>query len=506
VAGDDSAVVHFQATAGEPVAEIWDDDFSGNWRSRWPLKWSEPDDRYAVKEYFERDGETWVRVIYPEGGVSKGFKFSTDFGSYESMYLEYKVRFADDFDWVLGGKLPGLAGGEVTAGQTPTGEDGWLVRFMWLQDGQGIIYAYHPDMPGKWGENIHFDGAQFQKGVVQTLGLEVVMNTPGQNDGIIRAWLDGVLVVEETGMRFRDIPELAIDGMAFSTFFGGNTADWAPSKDEVAEFGDIKIYEAPPWEGGQIVSADPITLDLLEDDTDQDGDVLSLSELGQPASGTVTDNGDGTVSYQPDESFNLYDSFVYAVSDGAGGEATALARIWDDSLNPVSGTSADETLNGTSGGDYIAGGDGDDALDGQSGHDVLFGGAGSDSLDGGPGNDVLIGGAGSDTIDAGEGVNLVIFESVLDGGDTLNNFDAFGSDHDILALDVLFDRLNVATADRAGRIEVEKNGDVHTVRVDTTGDGAFDFTVATVHVVEGSYLNMDQNDPLMNDITYGTLG
>jgi hypothetical protein len=90
-----------------------------------------------------------------------------------------------------------------------------------------------------------------------------------------------------------------------------------------------------------------VTLDLLDDDTDQDGDALSLSGLDQPASGTAVDNGDGTVTYQPDGSFFLYGSFIYAVTDGAGGEATALAQIWNDSLNPVPGSGADETLNGT---------------------------------------------------------------------------------------------------------------------------------------------------------------
>ena len=95
----------------------------------------------------------------------------------------------------------------------------------------------------------------------------------------------------------------------------------------------------------------------------------------------------------------------------------AQVRIWDDSLNPVSGTNAGETLNGTSGGDYISGGDGNDSLFGKGGNDVLFGGAGDDILDGGEGNDVLIGGAGADTIDVGLGRDLVLYESVLHGGD-----------------------------------------------------------------------------------------
>jgi hypothetical protein len=247
VAGDDMAAVHLESDGAEPVL-LWEDDFSGDWRSRWPVKWSEPDDRYATKEYFERDGETWIRVIYPEGETGKGFKMVTNHDLEDRVYFEYKVRFADDFDWVIGGKLPGLSGmvpgGDGGAsGQKPTGDDFWSVRFMWAADGKGFAYAYHPDQPNRYGENIHFPShIRFQKGVVQTLGLEVVMNTPGQHDGILRGWLDGVLVVERTDIRWRDVPELQIDAINFGSIFGGNTADWAPSKDETIEFGDFKLY------------------------------------------------------------------------------------------------------------------------------------------------------------------------------------------------------------------------------------------------------------------------
>ncbi|MCI0562502.1 MAG: hypothetical protein MN733_28790 [Nitrososphaera sp.] len=238
------------------VPKLWEDDFSGSWTKRWPLWWiGAGEERTSTFEY---DGETWLRVTYPEGEVGKGFKFMTDHGLRDRMYLQYKVRFAEDFDWMKGGKLPGFLGGSVKAGVKPTGEDGWLVRFMWGSDGVGFAYVYHPDMPGRWGEGFSLGNFWFQKGVVQTLGLEVVLNTPGQHDGVIRAWLDGVLVVEETSMRFRDIPELQINGVTFATFFGGNDDSWAPTKDEHIDFGDFKLYEAPPWESGNLISADPL--------------------------------------------------------------------------------------------------------------------------------------------------------------------------------------------------------------------------------------------------------
>ncbi len=501
VARDDAVSVHLE-TSGEGSAEkLWEDDFSGDWVNRWPLRHISEAEAEKLT-YFSRDGETWIRVTYPAGEVRTGQHFRSETAPRDSLYFQYQLRFDDDFDWVKGGKLPGIVGGKLVTKSRPNGTDGWTIFIMWRGDGMGSAYVYHPDqVRDNLADHFRLDNFWFQKGVVQTLGIHAVMNTPGEYDGIIRAWLDGQLVVEETDIRFRTIPELQADSLFAHTIFGGSTEDWAPTKDEHIEFGDFKLYEAPPWEGGQLVSADPVTVDVVDDDSDQDGDTLNVTGLDQPNGGTVTDNGDGTVTYQPDDSFHLYDSFSYRVSDGAGGESTAQVRIWDDRLNPVSGTKGGDTLNGTSGGDYISGGDGNDSLFGKGGNDVLFGGAGADSLDGGEGDDVLLGGAGADVIDVSLGTNLVIYESVLDAGDTIKGFDA-AQGHDIISLDPLLDSLGVATADRASRIGVEKNGNVHTLRVDTTGDGSFDLMVATVNVINGEILNVRQED---SDVSYGSM-
>jgi len=501
VVADRDAPIHFEVTEGEPAGKIWEDDFSGSWENRWPLDHVGDDSRTSK---ITVGGETWMRVNYPEGQTGKGFGFFTDQTPRERVYMEYKLRFADDFDWVKGGKLPGLYGGDRnTGGSKPDGTDGWTVRFMWRADGKGSAYVYYPDQSRDWGDHFRLDNFWFEKGIIQTIGLEVVMNTPGQRDGIIRAWLDGELVVDVDNIRFRDISSLQIDGFYFKTFFGGSGADWAPTKDEHIDFGDFKLYEAMPSGGvsGGGVTADPITIDLVPDGSDPDNGGLSISSLGEPCSGSVVDNGDGTVTYRPDSSFSLYDSFSYTVSDGAGGESTAWVRIWADTLNPISGTDSNETLNGTSNGDYIAGGDGDDRLLGNGANDVLFGGAGDDYLDGGAGDDVLIGGAGADTLEVDQGTDLIIYESVLDAGDTINGFNA-AAGHDVVSLDPLLDGLGVATADRSSRINVESNGNSHTLQIDTTGDGSFDLTLATVNFINGTVLDVRQDD---GDVVYGTL-
>ncbi|MDH4383464.1 MAG: tandem-95 repeat protein [Gammaproteobacteria bacterium] len=61
------------------------------------------------------------------------------------------------------------------------------------------------------------------------------------------------------------------------------------------------------------------------------------------------------------------------------------------------GTSGNDTLIGTTGGDVLDAREGDDSLLGGFGNDVLYGGTGNDLLDGGAGSDVMYGGDGDDT-------------------------------------------------------------------------------------------------------------
>jgi len=66
---------------------------------------------------------------------------------------------------------------------------------------------------------------------------------------------------------------------------------------------------------------------LLLNDTDIEGDPLTIAEFSQPTQGTLSDNGSGTLAYMPSSDFNGPDSFTYTVSDGNGGTDTATVAI-----------------------------------------------------------------------------------------------------------------------------------------------------------------------------------
>jgi len=72
-----------------------------------------------------------------------------------------------------------------------------------------------------------------------------------------------------------------------------------------------------------------ITIPVLANDTDPEGEALSIGSFGQGADGTVTDNGDGTLTYSPNAGFSGADSFGYQACDphGACDSATVTVTV-----------------------------------------------------------------------------------------------------------------------------------------------------------------------------------
>ncbi|MFC1479469.1 Ig-like domain-containing protein [Planctomycetota bacterium] len=74
------------------------------------------------------------------------------------------------------------------------------------------------------------------------------------------------------------------------------------------------------------------TIDVCANDSDPDGDTLTISGVTQPANGTVVNNTTD-VTYTPDGDFNGVDTFTYTVSDGNGGTDTATVTVTVNSIN-----------------------------------------------------------------------------------------------------------------------------------------------------------------------------
>ncbi|MCA1840880.1 MAG: Ig-like domain-containing protein [Actinomycetota bacterium] len=93
---------------------------------------------------------------------------------------------------------------------------------------------------------------------------------------------------------------------------------------------DIRVIEdqAPIArdDAAQTPNNRPVTINLLANDSDPDGDLLTYA-VGDPTNGSVQDNGDGTITYTPNQIFLGTDSFSYTIYDGRGKSSTASVTV-----------------------------------------------------------------------------------------------------------------------------------------------------------------------------------
>lgn len=66
-------------------------------------------------------------------------------------------------------------------------------------------------------------------------------------------------------------------------------------------------------------------IDVLSNDTDVDGDSLSVSSIDTPMHGTAGVNSDGTITYTPNTDFNGVDGFSYTITDGIGSSSATVS-------------------------------------------------------------------------------------------------------------------------------------------------------------------------------------
>ncbi|MEC4982653.1 MAG: Ig-like domain-containing protein [Oscillatoria sp. PMC 1068.18] len=129
------------------------------------------------------------------------------------------------------------------------------------------------------------------------------------------------------------------------TITSGDESDSASVTVTIAEADEVN---QPPVAGNDTATTDfntPVNINVLANDSDPDGDDLTLSIVNQPDSGTVEINDNGTptdltddfITYTPDTNFSGEDTFVYQVDDGNGGTdtATVTVTVGDDDSDVV---------------------------------------------------------------------------------------------------------------------------------------------------------------------------
>jgi Cys-rich repeat protein len=77
-----------------------------------------------------------------------------------------------------------------------------------------------------------------------------------------------------------------------------------------------------------IPAEDDAVLAVRDNDSDADGDVLTVVDIAQPMHGTAVVTESGDIVYTPEPGYTGPDAFSYTVSDGKGGYATAVVTIY----------------------------------------------------------------------------------------------------------------------------------------------------------------------------------
>ena len=180
-----------------------------------------------------------------------------------------------------------------------------------------------------------------------------------------------------------------------------------------------EYYDTPPVANPETASTPvdtDVTIDLLANDYDPDGDPISLYYTPIADHGWCEVNPDGTITYHPNPGFVGEDVITYT--------------IIDDDSNAVEGTCAvtvgtgDGIVEGTAGDDRITvfytgdpegdrvdhldeilpgEGPNDDIIHAYGGDDTVYASVGDDEIIGGDGSDVVYGEDGDDVIDTSGG-------------------------------------------------------------------------------------------------------
>lgn len=180
--------------------------------------------------------------------------------------MSYSVYFPAGFDWVKGGKLPGVCFSskpqECSTGGEWAAESGSF-RVMFREDGAAIGYAYFTGSNGdaamarqpanvkavgkvKGGAGIDLwhakDASDLRlvAGKWNRVSFTIQLNAPRANNGTLSLTVNGRTKTLNT-ISWRTDADVKFNHIIMVTFFGGGSSDWASHKDTEILFRDISI-------------------------------------------------------------------------------------------------------------------------------------------------------------------------------------------------------------------------------------------------------------------------
>jgi hypothetical protein len=125
--------------------------------------------------------------------------------------FDYSVFIPEKFPFnSQGGVLPGVVGGPPSAAGA-AGASRIGARLQWGGDGKGILYIAPS---GGEARGVNLGGFPLEPGRWTRIQQEIVLNTPGETNGIARLWADGELKAEDKGLELRKDKGEGLSGVA----------------------------------------------------------------------------------------------------------------------------------------------------------------------------------------------------------------------------------------------------------------------------------------------------
>lgn len=275
-------------------------------KSAWSTRYAKgPDEgRLSITSngYLGKAGQ----ILYPANSHStshSGGTWETDINASEDdLYLAYWIKLDENFQCVKGGKLPGFAGSE----SFPYGDTSWSARLMWREDCKLEWYLHDFALNTPQGDEPYRvlwddfgEHARLIPGQWHHIELRVKLNTPGQLDGILQGWLDGIIVSndwENSGVRGIGHGNVKVNQLFFSTFFGGSStpvSQWQPKIDVYATFDEFVVSTTRIGEDGN-----------TGNDGDNDGVINDIDICPDTPNGVSVDETGCQIIVKPNDDDN----------------------------------------------------------------------------------------------------------------------------------------------------------------------------------------------------------
>jgi len=199
-----------------------------------------------------------LTAVNRNGGESgAGVSYWIGDQGYERLYLRYYIKFAADYDQGnlnhTGVALTGMAGdnkwrGTGTAGIRPKGDDYFIASFETWRDwgrvqppGYSYFYTYWMGMTRDkdghfWGNMLAPEPTSrrlIPRDRWTCCEIMVKVNTPGEADGELAAWIDGKLYEHYRGFEWRSSPDVRLKRFGLDVYIHQARQDNSVDYDDV---------------------------------------------------------------------------------------------------------------------------------------------------------------------------------------------------------------------------------------------------------------------------------